>query len=269
MMLKKHPSFHHKEVLDKICNPLAHLDISTFSHLRVSEHNKLSVLCNHPRSLKNYIDKKYYKVDPCVNLPIEQSPLGEYVVWDNVRCKGKTAEMLADSTCLGYRHVFTIIKREPQCVDYYHFGTHLIEPSLHELYINNLELLHQFIMYFNAQVKKSPSLINAYHLTLNEDQKAPTLAIGKLISSKKLQEKHRNYLQAIFCNEPSLSFTPKDIECAKLIIQGKTAKEMASYLKLSHRSIEGRVERLKEKLNCNNRSALVSKLLDVLPLYRI
>lgn len=50
-------------------------------------------------------------------------------------------------------------------------------------------------------------------------------------------------------------------QCANLLLQGMTAKQIAKELNLSGRTIEHYIENLKKKLQCKNKAQLLCKLL--------
>lgn len=52
-----------------------------------------------------------------------------------------------------------------------------------------------------------------------------------------------------------------EMQTASLLIRGKTAKEIARILGLSHRTIEHRIERMKLKFEASNKSQLIEILL--------
>ena len=267
--LQNHPTLLQTQDLHDLCKPLSFLGVTTFAHLKISPEHQLSVLCNHPTSLINYVHKKYYEADPCVNIKPETTDIGQYLVWDAVQCQGQTADMLADSTSLDYRHVFTIIKKDADISHFYHFGTHLLNPSIHLMYINNLDLLDRFITYFNVQVKQSKKLLTAYDIVLNSDQRTSCVTVdNKQPLVTNLQDKRKLFLRSMLMEDPP-NLTVKEIECAKLLAKGKTAKEIAIQVGLSYRTIEDRINTLKYKLKAQNKSDLIAKLLDIMLLYRI
>lgn len=251
-----HPSILYTTEINHFCEPLNLLDITSFSHLRVFKNNQLTVLCNHPQFLLNYLNKKYYAADPCVNINPESTELGEYLIWDTVDCSGKTAEMLADSASFDFKHVFTIIKKQAKHTDFYHFGTHLSNPAIHQIYINNLDILDRFIRFFNSKIKQSKELTHAYDLVLNEDQISSEVELN-LLHNK--QVKRELVLEMLRSGEQFL--TANEIKCAELILQGKTAKEIAKILALSYRTIEDRINALKSKFNAQNKADLIVKLI--------
>ncbi|MBA2652658.1 MAG: LuxR family transcriptional regulator [Tatlockia sp.] len=255
-----HPSIIHATDIQQICEPLHLLDITTFSHLKIFNDNKLTVQCNNPQFLLNYLNKKYFTADPCVNFKTETTDLGEYLLWDTVDCSGETAKMLADSAAFGFKHIFTIMKKQSRYTDFYHFGTHLSNPSIHQIYINNLDILDRFITFFNAQIKNSKALSGAYEMILNADQSTSNVLINhdNFLSSKQL--KREIILKKLILPGPRF-LTAKENRCATLILKGKTAKEIAQELGLSCRTIEDRISSLKIKFNAKNKADLIVKLL--------
>jgi DNA-binding CsgD family transcriptional regulator len=55
----------------------------------------------------------------------------------------------------------------------------------------------------------------------------------------------------------------RQLQCAKFLLEGKTAKEIAALSGLSNRTVEHYLDNLKNKLRCNNKVELVLKLKDI------
>lgn len=53
--------------------------------------------------------------------------------------------------------------------------------------------------------------------------------------------------------------TTRECECVFLLIRGKTAKEIASLLSLSKRTVESYIENIKNKMNCQNKAEILVK----------
>lgn len=54
---------------------------------------------------------------------------------------------------------------------------------------------------------------------------------------------------------------PREVECIIYILRGKTSKQIARMLDLSHRTIEFYIGRLRTKLYCHSKSDLIEKIL--------
>lgn len=246
-----------QELLE-LCRPLTELNISTFSHIRSFHNNQFNVLCNNSKFLANYFKKEYYNADPCVQIKAESSPIGQFLVWDVIKTHGQTAAMLQDSADFDFKHVFTIIKNKPDCTEFYHFGTHLTTPAINQLYINNIDLLDQFIHYFKRAVSQSKVLSKSYLQGFSPNKSSDSSLLLNQLDSKK----QAAFLKAI--STPENTLTKREVEYAQLIIKGMTAKEIALQLKQSPRTIEHRIDGLKVKLQARNKIDLSIKLRDLL-----
>ncbi len=80
--------------------------------------------------------------------------------------------------------------------------------------------------------------------------------IGNNINSKKPK-------QYILSPEASpFALTEKQQTCLALLIRGKSMKEMAYILNISITGVQSRLDAIKNKLRCNNKSQLIEKAID-------
>ncbi|HAT8226499.1 TPA: LuxR family transcriptional regulator, partial [Legionella pneumophila] len=54
--------------------------------------------------------------------------------------------------------------------------------------------------------------------------------------------------------------SPRQKDCAKLLLQGMSYKEIGKILQLSTRTVETHVNQLKTKLECDNKAELIIQL---------
>lgn len=59
-----------------------------------------------------------------------------------------------------------------------------------------------------------------------------------------------------------MALSKRELDCASLLLNGLTSKEMGSHLSLSYRTIEDYINSLKRKFNARNKSDLIVKLLE-------
>lgn len=86
--------------------------------------------------------------------------------------------------------------------------------------------------------------------------------IAKFLFASVLDDKHRYgnsvSLSKLLVAEYDQSLTEKDTEVIYWLLRGKTARETAVILHKSVRTIEHRLDKLKQKYNCPNKAALVA-----------
>ncbi len=257
LQLKKHPSVLNTQDLVSICHPLTELNISTFSHVRMTKENSFSALVTNPAFMENYITKQHYNVD--IHADSKHCHLLNCLMWDNLDAKGQMAEMLQDAADFQYNHIFTIIKRAGTQTDLYHFGTHIKNDSFNQMYINQYDLLEKFIIYFNDRVERSPQLKTAYDIEIELNK--PEGAIERSDPILTLNDDQINrFLSMVKSNTGSL-FTPREHEIIPMMLGGQTSREISTALGLSCRTVEGYLDTLKHKLKARNKVELISKLL--------
>lgn len=69
----------------------------------------------------------------------------------------------------------------------------------------------------------------------------------------------RYYLKGKYKN---IYLTPREAECAFYLLKGNTAKEIGRTLKISNRTVEDALQRIKNKLNVNYQSELIIELIE-------
>ncbi len=91
-------------------------------------------------------------------------------------------------------------------------------------------------------------------------------ALSALIAcdTRKAAHTHQN-LKNYQCDsyDKNLKLTPRETECLFLLIRGKSAKEIARFLKISPRTVEVYIENIKLKMNISSRSQIVDKALEL------
>lgn len=93
--------------------------------------------------------------------------------------------------------------------------------------------------------------------------------LGKLLSTITLIDK-KNTLYSesapksyqISSYNKLLQLTPRESECLFLLVRGKSAKEIAKFLLISHRTVEEHVEHIKQKMNVSTRFELIAKAIE-------
>ena len=157
----------------------------------------------------------------------------------------------------------TLIEKQPDGCEFFSFSGNINDKWLINFYINNLSVLKKFTLYFKhvfnntlKQVEKNKIILpRLWDQLIFEEQ--------NILSS---MQDHISELQKIV-NQGSPwniaeSLSNREMGVVKQLMLGKTAKEIGEFLGISYRTVEKHLENIKLKCNCNNKTKIISKLLD-------
>jgi DNA-binding CsgD family transcriptional regulator len=148
-------------------------------------------------------------------------------------------------------------------VDSFEFLAKENDPYALNRFLNNLELIKHFTSYFYDKAEdlikegeKNPIVFpmprmslttqETEHKKLNKKEFLQAHPITKLSFENSLQQK--------------ITLSKRDIDCAQLLAQGLTAREIGKRLHLSVRTIESRINILKQKTFCTSKQELGEQL---------
>ncbi len=262
-IILKHPALIHSQDMETICRPLNHLGITYFAHVTVTKQGVFSGISNNAKFAEHYLRNKYYNAD--IHLS-KKNNLGNYIIWDSLERVGQSQKMHSEAAQFGVQHTFTIVERKHLQSHFYHFATNQNSLSINQIYIENIDLLHRFIEYFNNMINSSPILLSAYNIKFQLDQLSPGYTINENVDFSKNRDQRLAFINAIQYAEKNhvINFdsmpipTPQQLNCLKLLAEGYSAKIIASSLNLSIRTVENYLARLRTIWKCSNSKELVA-----------
>jgi DNA-binding CsgD family transcriptional regulator len=149
----------------------------------------------------------------------------------------------------------TLIKRYEDACEFYLFATNKENRNgILDYYINNLDLLERFTLYFKdkaiklLQKAEGESLILPHVATCNKEAKSHS------IPGEEFFEIKRYY----FANYPEAYLTHSQVMCLYWMSQGKSSSEIAVILTKAKRTIDKHIEVAKQKTNCFKITQLIS-----------
>jgi DNA-binding CsgD family transcriptional regulator len=115
-------------------------------------------------------------------------------------------------------------------------------------------------MYWKKILKE---ILNKYHpdtefLFTHRPQKKKTKRTAKY--RKTLANRRKKY--PLGKPYPKVQFSRREMQCILLLLQGRTLRKAAQTLKLSPRTVEFYVHKMKYKLKCKTKSELIEKVLE-------
>ena len=264
--LKYHPSLNHAADLKEICKPLEKLGITYFAHVQFTRKDKFSAIANSPEYFKFYFENGYYDYDVHANTPLDSQ---RYVLWDHMAKFGKTNEMFKIAFDFGLCHTITIIQKEEKVDNYYHFSTNRDDESMNDFYVQHIDLLEKFIRYYQEKVLLCDRIGRAYDLHCVKGQQQSQSTIDYNLPEHLSNNDIKFYLceieqanhKAEF-SETIFQLSRREHQCAFLLLQGKTSKEIAEVLHISPRTVEVYFERLKSRFGSKNKIHLARHLME-------
>jgi len=101
-------------------------------------------------------------------------------------------------------------------------------------------------------------------ISMHEIYDAHLIQLGKCLSSVPFPNRNQRLMYSYEFNDTfqgKVNLSERQLEVLFFIIRGRTSKEIAHYLQLSHRTVEQYTDHLKDKFNCLNKSSLIERVI--------
>lgn len=245
--------------IDAICHPLKqHLGITSVVYQKNFTDGSEIRFSNQPAWMEHFYNQQYYK-----NSGFEQHPShyqSSYVVWSHLT---HHQPILNAARNFNIDHGMTFIQKATDGCEFYFFGTTPDKPHLINVFLNNIDILQHFMLYFKETV--APLLRQAdsqriYIPNKYRDVTTSEVGIPKFSDAQKQQILRDFKIKKLHLNESQV-LSRREWDCVRLLMQGKTYREISNQLFISPRTVETHLQHIKEKLHCHTKSELIAKLL--------
>lgn len=240
-----------------LIHPLKKLCVNDFFHDITFEKGQISMLSNRADFFEYYYKNQIPVV--CTNDQGRMLPPGIYL-----DCKLKrdyadySSAFLKVSKQFNIKNFLHLIEVEQDCQHMYSFSFDLDEIDFLHLVTNNIRNITNFISHYKLQANE---IITQAKLPKNRI----ILPINR--SNMNLNGHPRPLSEILKTDQPIVStlnqafqFTNRQRDCANLLLDGCTIKEIAEALHLSPRTVETHLNKLKIKLQCKTKRDLRVKL---------
>lgn len=251
--------------LSSICEPLFNnFGLTVFSYSHFLNDGTYLDICTNTQWQKHYIEqfgsstfvkhfaKQVYDKDT------------QYILWDNrtdIPREEIFCRFITDSCNFNIWNGFSIYKKYENSLEACHFATNKENYEIANFYINSIDLLHHFILYFKEKAEKIIDTSNPNKLIFLEDR-------SPLNDSSKIKESERKFQDFIHqtvvkrfsldTTHGSIVISKREAECMHHLSTNKTVKEIARSMELSPRTVESYLDNIKRKSKCYNKSELVN-----------
>jgi len=187
-------------------------------------------------------------------LPLPQGRM--YVLWNSL----PNNPIIENLKLYNIANGLTVSEKIGDVVECYNFGATLENVDKINLYINNKNLIDQFILYFKNQLdyilgpeKKFPTFQYRDGFSLDKD-KICRMHENDFSEFRTLVELNR---YKVVMNGIHRTLTKRQMDVLHLTAKGRTAKEIGRHLDLSYRTVEHYTNEIKLNFNLTTRSDLI------------
>ena len=259
----------------EFCKPLLKKGITYFNYLKQFEDGSQVNLSNSGLWLEHYYHLKLYKSSLFQFNPNNYK--SGFFLWP------------AESDLEVFKHGrdyfnsdngITAIEQRIGYTEFCFFSGSLRDHWLANFYINNLDFLNKFILFFKDRFSEVIKDAEENRIIICQSFRHLSVKSKKMLKSV-LNEESYDYInpfdsqtidnklnsnQVFYPPANSAScLTKREINVAVCLLQGKTAKETGKKLYISPRTVEQYIENMREKFNCKNKVQLANILLNTFP----
>lgn len=252
-----HPALTLMTPLQEYCRSfLTKHHLNYFQVLRVYQNGAtayLSTISGYTEWAINYALKRNAPfVYSCVKKNLV-NPASYFFLWEE---NLPTAPVALVRNEFGICNGLTLVERTSTYYDMWGFATPFDNTNAISFYINNLDLLRNFVKYFKEEQKRLIQELESQPLLFPKAQHDVNLSEMLLSPS---DTKPRVRIPVIFKNKQSY-ITPQERECISKLPLGLTTKQIAHILKISPRTVEQYFERVKTRVGCLSKLDLIQLL---------
>ncbi len=261
-IIRKHINLVKQEEAEQVCSPLKKLGIHYFLYVRAfDDQSRIQISTNNYWS-EHFYEKKFYKIGTFENLDVQS---GLYL-WSSLPCQQIFCDL---RNYFQIDHGITLAEKTNDGVEYFHFGSFVGNYEINNFYINNIDLLKRFNLYFKTNAKKLIENASKIRVLYKNPKNTNEFENTSSLEQQELRSRFIAHtpLNKIPINTNKLKFTltQKELECSKLFIQGYSAKQIANIMNISCRTAEEHLANLKTKFSCSKESQLGYMLAKQLP----
>ena len=248
-----------------ICKPLeTHFGLTSFVYRKNYNDGTEINISNQPEWVRHFYTDKTLIEESSFDQHPDMYQSG-FVLWSQL--KGHQV-ILEHARHFNIDHGVTIIRKVPDGVEFGYFGTKSECPTVIGNYINNIDLLERFILYFKEKASTIIDIANQNRILV--PNKFARAAVRKedmnLINPKSTRD---DFLKATEVDQfhfeqkcKGLVLSAREIQIIEHLLKGMTSDDIGKAIFLSARTVEDYLSQLRDKFQAKNKAQLIKKLMD-------
>lgn len=164
-------------------------------------------------------------------------------------------------------HGVTIVKKVSDSVELCYFGTRSKNNDVVNHYLNNLDLLERFILYFKDQAAEIIRTAERQKIIVFNEKFSKVEVDEQDINAIKPTNTREQFLKATQLKKlhpdgefQGLTLSAREMDVIACLLRGMTSEETGKSLHLSPRTIEDYLTELRAKFDAPTKSLLIQKL---------
>ncbi|MBW8310313.1 MAG: LuxR C-terminal-related transcriptional regulator [Candidatus Paracaedibacteraceae bacterium] len=246
--------------LDEILDPLKIFSITNFAYGKITKDQKYFRIGNHGAYTDLFFKLELYNQNKCYRGLLTPSGFKEekqkkIFLWD-VNDKNTFTNYRRSVDMWNGISFYNITKN---LIETWAFGGTTLDTGLPSFYLNNMDLLNKFILYFRTVARdiidisdQSKTMNITFHDAVDDSSKIDSAALGEFNKKISLPK----YL--ITSDNHEFFLTSREIELLRYKNQGLTAKEIARIFNISYRSVEDNLDYIRIKSHLKNIKQVLS-----------
>lgn len=247
---------HHYQIA-KTASPLQnHFRITCVDYIKIHNSGKFCYLCSHPECAEYYAAEELFYTDPYFRHPSTHRA-GIFTI-ESLGSSEFKNNNLKISNKFNLHLPLILSEKTEDSIEFFCFAGENPD-ALQTLYLHHLTLLKLFAVHFKKELSRVLQEMSEESFSLIDLQGDFFYEGVKHSHSIDNQSLH-DYLIALGKKrevQQSSSLSPRERDCLKHLIHGKSAKDSAMELQLSPRTVESYLENIKNKLGCNSKRELL------------
>jgi len=258
--LEKHHALISRDDVQKICDPvLSSIGINYFNYIKIYNQDcSRELLTNNADWIAHFYQNALYNSVGAVDVE-HLLPKG-YFLWSEMDIKDPI--YLQGRDYFNIDHGITFVIKRNDVTYLYIFASSREQHAINNFYVANIDLLQHFIHYFNDKGHDLIKESEKHKIILPSPQNIMPERVNNIFISEGIRNDFLNSAPVtryfLFSESEDLYLTTKQAECAKLLANGASPKKIAKIMNISHRTVEGYVLDIKQKIQ-EKTSRLVAK----------
>lgn len=238
-----------------ICNPLFRTcDTNHFAYIKFMNDGKMLRLSTDEEWSEHYYKNFFHQNVDFYSRQFYSSDQNIMAcLWDENE-ENKGSEIYSELQKYNYWNGVSIFVRQNNAVETFHFASPVNAQHMNEVYINNIDFLRRFIIYFKSETKAMEEKFTQSHLF-----KLPKVIHASNSNHTTLDSSVFHTKKYIFdCGKlPVLYVGRREFECIYLLAHGKSFKEISHMLNISVRTVETHISNLREKTGASSKGEMI------------